>query len=45
MIDDARQEIKRCSGTQFDPFLASVFLKIDTSCSTSKRDKVAVINT
>jgi len=44
-VEDARQEIKRCSGTQFDPVVTRAFLKIDTSCSTSKRDKVAVINT
>ena len=44
-VEDARQEIKRCSGTQFDPILASAFLKIDISCSTSKRDKLAAINT
>jgi putative nucleotidyltransferase with HDIG domain len=43
-LDAARQEIRRCIGTQFDPVVANVFLKTDMSCTTSENDKVAVIN-
>jgi HD-GYP domain-containing protein (c-di-GMP phosphodiesterase class II) len=28
-VDAARQEIKRCSGTQFDPVVANAFLQTD----------------
>jgi putative nucleotidyltransferase with HDIG domain len=35
--NEARQEIKRCTGTQFDPVVASAFLK--TTVSNSKLEK------
>jgi HD-GYP domain-containing protein (c-di-GMP phosphodiesterase class II) len=40
--EEARQEIKRCIGTQFDPVVANTFLKIDSSCFTSEKEKAAV---
>jgi HD-GYP domain-containing protein (c-di-GMP phosphodiesterase class II) len=40
--EEARQEIKRCIGTQFDPVVANAFLKTDTSYSTFERVKAAV---
>jgi HD-GYP domain-containing protein (c-di-GMP phosphodiesterase class II) len=30
-VDDARREVKRCSGTQFDPNVAEVFLSLPES--------------
>ncbi len=42
--DEARQEIMRCIGTQFDPVVASAFLKTGTSCSMPEKDKAAVID-
>ena len=39
----ARQEIKRCIGTQFDPVIAEAFLKTDIICSISG-DKLMVNN-
>jgi putative nucleotidyltransferase with HDIG domain len=42
-IAAAREEIKRCMGTQFDPLVASAFLKTDTACpNTEKNIKVAI---
>ena len=41
--EEARQEIKRCIGTQFDPVVAGAFLKIDTSGSRSAKDQASVI--
>jgi putative two-component system response regulator len=35
-VEEARQEIERCSGTQFDPAVASAFLKPGASCYTSE---------
>ena len=32
-VETARQEIKRCIGTQFDPVVANAFLKTDIICS------------
>ncbi len=43
--EEARQEIMRCIGTQFDPVVASAFLKTGTSCSTPEKDKTAVMDT
>jgi HD-GYP domain-containing protein (c-di-GMP phosphodiesterase class II) len=43
-IEEARQEIKRCIGTQFDQVVANVFLKTDISSPKSEKDKVAAIN-
>ena len=40
-VEEARQEIQRCSGTQFDPAAASAFLKADTSCFIPEKDKAA----
>jgi putative nucleotidyltransferase with HDIG domain len=40
--EEARKEIKRCIGTQFDPVVANAFLKTDTSYSTFERVKAAV---
>jgi HD-GYP domain-containing protein (c-di-GMP phosphodiesterase class II) len=42
-ITSAREEIKRCMGTQFDPVVANAFLKTDTACpNTEKNIKVAI---
>ena len=43
-LDAARQEIRRCIGTQFDPVVANAFLQTDTACSNAEKEKVAVIN-
>lgn len=43
-VDEAQQEIMRCIGTQFDPVVASAFLKTGTSCSTPEKDKAAVMD-
>jgi putative nucleotidyltransferase with HDIG domain len=43
-FEAARQEIKRCSGTQFDPVVVNAFLKIDSSCPTSEKDITPAIN-
>jgi putative nucleotidyltransferase with HDIG domain len=40
-IEAARQEIKRCIGTQFDPTVANAFLKLEAGCITSEKEKVA----
>ena len=39
-VEEARQEIERCSGTQFDPVVANTFLKLDNSCYTSGKRQV-----
>jgi putative two-component system response regulator len=39
----ARQEIKRCIGTQFDPVVASAFLRTNATDFTSEKEK-AIIN-
>ena len=44
-VEEARQEIKRCIGTQFDPDVASAFLKTGTSCSTPEKEKDAIMDT
>ena len=36
-LEEARQEIERCSGTQFDPAVANAFLKPGISCYTSEK--------
>ena len=38
-VEAARQEIKRCIGTQFDPAVADAFLKLETGCITSEKEK------
>jgi response regulator RpfG family c-di-GMP phosphodiesterase len=43
-VENARKEIKRCSGTQFDPLTASAFLKIDSSCFPLEKDKTTAID-
>jgi hypothetical protein len=43
-IEEARQEIKRCIGTQFDQVVASAFLKTDISRPKFEKDQVAIIN-
>jgi putative two-component system response regulator len=43
-IEQARQEIIRCSGTQFDPVIAAAFLKTADSYSSAETGKAAVIN-
>jgi len=40
-FEAARQEIKRCVGTQFDPIAANTFLRIDSSCFTYEKEKAA----
>jgi putative nucleotidyltransferase with HDIG domain len=42
--EEARQEIKRCIGTQFDQVVASAFLKIDISRPKFEKDQLAIIN-
>ena len=42
-VEAARQEIKRCIGTQFDPIVASAFLRTDTADFTSEKEK-AIVN-
>jgi putative two-component system response regulator len=44
-VDEARQEIMRCIDTQFDPIVASAFLKTSIVCLTPEKDKVAVMDT
>jgi putative nucleotidyltransferase with HDIG domain len=44
-VEKALQEIKRCSGTQFDPFVVGAFLKTNTACLPPEKDKVTVTNT
>jgi HD-GYP domain-containing protein (c-di-GMP phosphodiesterase class II) len=41
----ARQEIKRCSGSQFDPAIVNAFLKGNTTISTSEKDNALIVNT
>jgi putative nucleotidyltransferase with HDIG domain len=41
--EEARQEIKRCIGTQFDPVAASAFLRTDAADFTSEKEK-AIVN-
>ena len=41
--ETARQEIKRCIGTQFDPVVASAFLKTNISCTACEKDKAALL--
>jgi putative nucleotidyltransferase with HDIG domain len=43
-ITSAREEIKRCMGTQFDPVVANAFLNTDTPYPTSWKDMTDVIN-
>ena len=43
-IKEAREEIKRCLGTQFDPVTANAFLKTDPSSFTLEKDKATVID-
>jgi HD-GYP domain-containing protein (c-di-GMP phosphodiesterase class II) len=43
--EEARQEIKRCIGTQFDPAIVNAFLKGDPAISTSEKYKAPTVNT
>jgi len=43
-VEEARQEIQRCVNTQFDPVVASAFLKSAISYTPSEDTKAAVIN-
>ena len=43
-IEQARQEIIKCTGTQFDPAIANAFLKTADSYSSAETDKAAVID-
>jgi putative two-component system response regulator len=36
-VEEARQEIERCSGTQFDPVVAGAFLKSGSLCYASEK--------
>jgi putative nucleotidyltransferase with HDIG domain len=40
--EEARQEIKRCSGTQFDPDVANAFLKTASSCTIYEKHEEVV---
>jgi putative nucleotidyltransferase with HDIG domain len=42
-VEEARQEIRRCIGTQFDPVVASAFLRIDISHIAVDKSKAAVV--
>ncbi|MGP8080226.1 MAG: HD domain-containing phosphohydrolase [Dehalococcoidales bacterium] len=42
-VEEAWHEIKRCSGTQFDPVVVNAFLKTKTSNSTAEKGKASVI--
>jgi putative nucleotidyltransferase with HDIG domain len=42
-VEEARQEIRRCIGTQFDPVVASAFLGVDTSRIAVDKSKAAVV--
>jgi HD-GYP domain-containing protein (c-di-GMP phosphodiesterase class II) len=42
--EEAQQEIKRCTGTQFDQVVANAFLKTDISRPKFEKDQVAIIN-
>lgn len=42
-VEEARQEIRRCIGTQFDPVVASAFLRVDTSHIAVGKSKAAVV--
>jgi HD-GYP domain-containing protein (c-di-GMP phosphodiesterase class II) len=41
-VEAAWQEIKRCSGTQFDPVVVSAFIKIKPFNSTIEKSKASV---
>jgi len=41
-VEEARQEIERCSGTQFDPLAAAAFLKTPISHSMPEKDGVRI---
>jgi putative nucleotidyltransferase with HDIG domain len=43
-IEQARQEIIKCTGTQFDPIIATAFLKTADSYSSAETGEAAVIN-
>jgi putative nucleotidyltransferase with HDIG domain len=43
-IEQARKEVIRCTGTQFDPVIASAFLKTESSYSSAETSKAAVID-
>jgi HD-GYP domain-containing protein (c-di-GMP phosphodiesterase class II) len=42
-VEEALQEIRRCTGTQFDPAVAGAFLKIGVSCTALEKGKTAVV--
>jgi putative nucleotidyltransferase with HDIG domain len=42
-VAEAREEVRRCIGTQFDPVVANAFLKIDTSHIVMDKSKAAVV--
>jgi HD-GYP domain-containing protein (c-di-GMP phosphodiesterase class II) len=39
-VAEARKEIERCSGTQFDPVAAAAFLKTPISHSSPEKDSI-----
>jgi putative nucleotidyltransferase with HDIG domain len=41
-VEEARQEIRRCSGTQFDPVVAGAFLKIDVYRTALEKAKAVI---
>jgi putative two-component system response regulator len=43
--EEAWQEIRRCTSTQFDPVVASAFFKSNICCSAPEKDKSVNINT
>jgi putative nucleotidyltransferase with HDIG domain len=42
-VEEARQEIRRCIGTQFDPVVAGAFLRVDISHIAADKSKAAVV--
>jgi response regulator RpfG family c-di-GMP phosphodiesterase len=41
-VDEAREEVRRCAGTQFDPEVAAAFLSIGEEVWTAIRDRVRI---
>jgi len=42
-VEEAKQEVRRCIGTQFDPVVAGAFLGVDISHITADKSKAAAV--
>ncbi|MCJ7743601.1 MAG: hypothetical protein MUO99_03470, partial [Dehalococcoidales bacterium] len=42
-VEEARREIRRCVGTQFDLVVASAFLGIGVFCTALEKGKAAIV--